>query len=102
MSKLQELARARNYFKLRLLGAYTPIPQEFLTQEESILLKELMSVKKALIDNLDKNSRKLGLKIPEHRCYFNCRNKAKFKGNVAGKDVYFCKKHFEEYLEIYE
>jgi hypothetical protein len=105
MSKLQEISRKRNWLKFKLAGLTIPHSDDYVTLEEVIIIKQILDLKKALLGNFNKNSRAFAIKIPEHRCFsMNCRNKAKFKTHEEfyGKEVYFCKKCYTEYLEIYE
>lgn len=100
MSKKQELARARNFMRFRLTGFVLGVNPGHVTWEESQLIHDFERARMDLLDNFNKNSRELGLKVPEHRCYYySCRNKAKFEGELHGEEFHFCKKHYQEYLE---
>ena len=46
------------------------------------------------MDNWDRRSKLIGLKVPEHRCYEpNCKGKVIVKFEIGN---YACKKHFKE------
>ena len=88
----QELTRIRNPIKWRLSGYTFPNNKEVLTQEEILIISEMRLLHKRLMNNWDENSKELGLKVPEHKCYMhNCRNKV-----IAVDErfnFYTCKKH---------
>lgn len=65
----QELAQKINYFKFTLLGLPKPISIESLTNEETAKWLVIKETAKSLVDSFDSNSKLLGLKVPEHRCW---------------------------------
>jgi len=103
MTNKQKLAQNRNYFKYILSGIQKPINFDALTEFETEEWATILNIKDELLDKFDNNSKILGLNVPEHRCYFSpCRNKVKYSGELYGEKVWFCKKHFNEYLEAYD
>lgn len=88
MTKLQ-LAQKRNYFKFVLMGMFKPIDANVLTPYELQKFKELMEIRKELIESFDVNSKIKGLNVPEHRCW--CGKEGKYKTDYTNKLV--CKKH---------
>ena len=60
MSKLQNLARNRNWAKARLKGiiAYN---RDVFTPEENAKLKEIGAIRDKMMTSWDRNSRKLGI-----------------------------------------
>ena len=103
MTEKQQLAKVRNWLKFQLLGKQIHTDSKYLTKLEKARIDKINYLIQTTVNNFDRNSSKLGLNVPEHRCYFSpCRNKTKYIGELYGKDVYFCKKHFNEYLEVYD
>ena len=90
----RDLAKYRNSNKWLLSGSYKPYNKEALLPVELELIQEINNLRKRLIANWDNNSKLLGLKVPEHRCYFpNCRGKVVVKFESGN---YACKKHLKE------
>jgi hypothetical protein len=96
MTPKQKLQKDRAYFKYVLSGIPKPIKEESLTQEEQILWQSLLLKRNSLLTNFENNSRELGLRVPEHRCW--CGKAAKIE--VLGVDYYengskdwVCNKH---------
>lgn len=65
----QKLARRRNWLKFRLSGITIQYSEDIVTPEELQLLVEVESAIRILNTNFDKGSKKLGFRIPEHRCW---------------------------------
>lgn len=102
MSELQQIQRDRAYFKFFLTGLPKPINTKSLTGPEQFGLRQILNQRDALLKEFDKNSKELGLRVPEHRCYNDgCRNKPINEVSYNGETVWFCKKHFIEYYNKY-
>jgi hypothetical protein len=87
----QQLAQKRNYFKYVLTGMLKPVDINCLGPAELSAWNEIQLIKKHVLDQFDWNSKQLGLKVPEHRCW--CGKEGKYNSAKAGK--YVCKKHLE-------
>lgn len=68
MTKLQ-LAQKRNWFKFVLSGLNKPVDTKIMTGEERDQWRRLMDIRNDLLDDFDRNSRHLGLNVPEYRCW---------------------------------
>ena len=98
----QELARNRNWLKFQLAGKAIRYSEKYVTPAELEVIEEVNQRINLLIKHFNNQSRNLGLNGPEHKCHINpCKRKAKHIETVYGKEIYFCKKHFNEYLEAY-
>lgn len=93
-SELQKTQRARAYFKFVLTGLSKPIKKEFLTKEEQKSWNKILDLRKDLLEIHDENSKEMGLKIPEHRC-FACNKPAEREM----EDGWLCDLHYKMYLE---
>ena len=93
----RELAQKRNYFKFVLSGIPKPIDLNCLTQVEKDNWKELLYIRKQLLDKFDETSRSLGLNVPEHKCW--CGKPAKYGKDLNGDEelVWFCNKCKDKY-----
>lgn len=93
MTPLQKIQKDRSYFKFVISGLPKPIQLESLSDIEKQLWKELLSIRKSLLDNFEETSRTFGLKVPKNRCW--CGKEGKYES----KDGYFkglvCKKHID-------
>lgn len=82
MRSKQELARARNWTKARLMGAYVDI--SVLTPKEIIIMKKIESLRKDILDDWVVQSRLLGLNA-KYRC--PCGGAMKDGEETCGKEV---------------
>lgn len=90
MSKLQEIARKRNWLKYRLFGTNVPsISNHLYTDQEKELIDRINQDLKTLKENFNHQSQFLGLTI-HNRCF--CGKKA-----ILNSD--YCNKHndFDEF-----
>lgn len=87
----QKLQRDRAYFKYVLTGLPKPIVLASLSEEERINWNTIINLISSLVNQFDKNSRELGLNVPEHKCW--CGKEGKYNSSIPGK--YVCKKHVE-------
>jgi len=72
MSKLQRLARNRNWLKYRLFGITLPNTQNNVyTETEKELLTEMQIILQKLKDDFDIQSSKLGLNVKNIKTYKN-------------------------------
>lgn len=66
MTKI-ERARIRNWSKARVIGILVGFPSNYaqgvFTEEESKIMEKMSSLKQLLLDNWEKNSKELGMKI---------------------------------------
>lgn len=99
MSKLQILARKRNFAKFRLMGITTREIREVAScEEERALIHDIDMALGKLKDNWEHNSKKLGLN-PRVRCW--CGKEAKYplsnKDSIMYKrgERFTCKHHRE-------
>jgi len=93
MTKLQ-LAQKRNYFKFVLVGLFKPIDNDVLTEWELEEWATILNIRDELLEKFDENSRELGLKVPEHRCW--CGKEAKSIWLRGDKEIWVCNKHKKE------
>lgn len=56
-----QVARKRNWLKARIMGSYWYADNETVTQKEKLILREIESLRKLLIENWDNSSRELGM-----------------------------------------
>lgn len=89
-TKKQKLQKGRAYFKFVLAGLFKPIDLKQLTNEELEAWKLILNTREHLLAIHDANSKILGLKIPEHRCW--CRKEGKYKPEYDYVGL-VCKKH---------
>ena len=87
----QQLAQKRNYFKYILTGLIKPVDASCLGPAELSAWNEIQLIRRGILDQFDWNSKQLGLKVPEHKCW--CGKEGKYNSIEAGK--YVCKKHLE-------
>jgi hypothetical protein len=87
----QQLAQKRNWLKYQLSGIKLVYQEESVTPEELQILNEINLCIKTLLKDFDNNSKLLGLKIPETRCF--CGKPATEDYN----DYKVCRKCFIEY-----
>jgi len=72
MSKLQRLARNRNWLKYRLFGITLPSTQtNVYTKTEKELIAEIQIILQKLKDDFDTQSSKLGLNVKNIKTYKN-------------------------------
>ena len=97
----QKLARRRNWFKLEILGIHFSKYGLTTTEEEDKLIEQISELRNQLIRQFDENSKKLGLKVPEHRCW--CGKEGKYPTTLPYIDsicertvTHLCKKHRDE------
>ena len=77
------------------------LPKIDNARERYLSINEINLLRKVLIDSFDENSRNLGLKVPEHRCWFSpCKCKAKYR--VGNTNLYLCKKHSDAEQDLIE
>tara|TARA_R110000868_G_C10785307_1_gene755853 strand:- start:692 stop:994 length:303 start_codon:yes stop_codon:yes gene_type:complete len=89
----QQLAQKRNYFKYVIIGMCKPVDVECLSGPEKFAWNQILKHRQVLIEEFDKHSRELGLKVPEFRCW--CGKEGKYKPeyeNYQGA-IKVCKKH---------
>lgn len=67
--KKQELAQKRNWFKFVLAGLYKPVDTSIMTSEERDQWRQLIDIRDDLLYDFDKNSRYIGLNVPEYKCW---------------------------------
>ena len=91
MTEKQRLQRDRAYFKFVLTGLSKPIQTRSLTEEETISWNTILNLRSELIAAHDRNSRQLGLKVPEHRCW--CGKEAKTQIEEFRASSWVCNKH---------
>lgn len=96
----QRKANARNQL-FRQIHGYSLVPfinransVDAVTDEENVLLIEIVQRLTLLKSYQFENSKKVGLN-PRRRCSF-CNGIARYKCFSFGRDVYFCNKHFIE------
>jgi len=102
MTKKQELAQKRNYFKYTLKGMFKPKSLFVMTETESYYYDQMQELHKRLLDDIDFNSQSLGLKILP-KCW--CGKVGKYIPEYINKDFYrssnnsgvVCKKHIKDY-----
>jgi len=92
----QKLQKARSWFKFQLLGIVFKIKDEHLTAMERAILLDVKRNMKALVAEIDNNSRKLGLNVPATKCW--CGKAGVFEPNNGTKALYpevtkVCKAH---------
>lgn len=86
MSK-SSFARGRNWQKARIIGS--GIRTCFLTEEEKEIVKEIATLKQKLLENWDKNSKKLGMKVQRYNLTVHTLAGQFFKHNITKQDVIF-------------
>lgn len=94
----QELARHRNWNKVRLSGM--SFDTRVLTEQELALFEKILSLKDELLQHWDSNSKLLGLKVERYNVYLN---NTTYKVNISYKEALYFKKHLaydEESVEI--
>jgi hypothetical protein len=91
----KELAKWRNSNKWLLSGMCKHIKLEYLTDEEKTLLNTIYSIHKALMEEWDDNSIKLGLTV-RPKCWCGKIGKYIAKYEMLHKDKLVCKKHIEQ------
>ena len=96
MTPKQKLQQSRSWFKFRLLGAYTPISSEFLTSDELANMSLILEARSRILACFDDNSRGLGLKVPEHRCWCGKEGKLQINSMITGDLIWMCSKHKEQ------
>lgn len=92
MTDKEELQKARAFFKYVLTGLPKPIKLKYLTEDERLLWNTILYHRSTLLENLDDNSKLMGLNIPEHRCW--CGLPAKYYNE--GYSTWTCYKHYYE------
>lgn len=96
----QILCRARNWLKFKIMGMH--IGQytygNYLLQEEKDIINQIFNLRQQLVDNFDKNSKQLGLKVPEYRCWCGKEGKYPVTCEILKSQgvTYTCKKHRDE------
>lgn len=91
MTSKQNLQKNRAWFKFVISGLPRPIDMNSLTDWEKETWNQIKALSKLLIDEFDNNSKELGLKVPEHKCW--CGREGKYNSTINGE--YVCKKHLE-------
>ena len=91
MTPKQKLQKGRAFFKFVLTGLDKHIDISSLSEYEQEEWSTILNIKDNLLDTFDKESRLLGLNVPEHRCW--CGKEAKF---FIGNNRWSCKKHLNE------
>jgi len=91
----QTIARKRNWFKYNLEGSFfTRVNNTILTLDEVQTIYYIETKINSLKQNFEDNSRKLGLKVPEYRCW--CGREGKYPNplhnNLLSSDK-VCYKH---------
>jgi len=100
-SEKQKLQKTRSWFKFQLTGMLKPVNTKYLTATEQDLWREIIEKRKTLLDIHDENSRILGLKVPEYRCFIcNKGVDEDYKVTKDGETYNLCKKHFKEEMKI--
>ena len=100
ITNLRQRAQRRNWFKFRLIGGF--LETKVGTQKEQEIIDKINLLRKELIDNFDRESRKLGFIVPRMRCYaLSCRCKVvgAMQSDYFGV-VNVCKKHKKELEEL--
>ena len=69
-----KLAQKRNYFKFVLVGLPKPIDKTCLSDKEKSIWKEILRLRKVLLDEHSKTSQEKGLKV-HNRCWCGKRKK---------------------------
>ena len=97
MSELQNNAKDRNYFKMRLMGVKSifSISNRNITKQERIYCDEIIKNIDLLIDNFTESSRELGFKA-SYRCHF-CGKKATSDYIYNNRKRYVCDIHLGGY-----
>lgn len=94
MTSKQKLQRDRAYFKFVIAGLYKPIKEESLTPNEQVLWQSILLRRTSLLQDHDNNSRALGLKVPEFRCWCGKEGKYNPEYDLSYTDcTKVCKKH---------
>ena len=63
MSDLSNRAKQRNWLKMRLMGCESIFYNKIITNDEKLIMSDVLSDIKLLIDNFDENSKKLGFNV---------------------------------------
>lgn len=63
MSELSNRAKQRNWLKMRLMGCESIFYNKIITSDEKLIMSDILSDIKLLIDNFDENSKKLGFNV---------------------------------------
>lgn len=95
MTKLQ-LAQKRNYFKFVLHGMYRFIDNDALTEWELEEWATILNIRDELLEKFDNNSRLVGLKVPEHKCWCGKEAKNLVAAHEDGFELWTCNKHKKE------
>lgn len=95
MTPKQKLQKDRAWFKYVLTGLPKPIKLGSLSEYEQKQWNEVLLIRNGLLSEFDFNSKKLGLNVPEHRCW--CGKPAKVQVDYYGTDElqWVCNKHIE-------
>lgn len=95
MTPKQKLQKDRAYFKYVLTGIPKPVGLNSLSEYEQEKWATILNIRDNLINTFDKESRLLGLNVPEHRCW--CKKPAKMQVDYYnnGELVWVCNKHRE-------
>lgn len=95
MTEKQKLQKARAYFKFVLTGLPKPINLNYLGPAEKSAWNEILLIRNQLLNEFDWNSKRLGLNVPEHKCW--CNKPAKIQiVNYEGELIWVCNKHNKE------
>lgn len=104
MTPKQKLQKGRAYFKYVLVGINKPIDLTTLSEYEQEEWATILNIKDNLLDTFDKESRLLGLNVPEHKCW--CGKPAKYlvkgeEGTTENPEIWYCKRHKNDPRGIY-
>lgn len=98
MNKSQ-ISKMRNWSKLRIMG-FAGFNLTVFTNKELIILRQMFDLRDELLDGWDNESKKLGFKVPKHRCRW-CNKAATHQivlddSTMTSNDNWFCSKHKKE------